>query len=1224
MKNNIETRKIVPIAAKISAGKSFLLNVIYNIDFLECKAGIGTKFVNIIRYNPDLEKPCFYHLKAVKKKGNYIFKKDQNYEVKYGKEAIIEENKNVNQILAASPGFDYQDIFYMTELNECEFIKDKEYLLTHDLCDIPGLSEYQSDANKEIVKKDNDQKDFEQKIEEGMKKYGIVFKEKQLNKNFESHKKNNDKKEGKDNEEIHDDLYNEIDITKEQSYLTEIFKIIKNYIDGIIIVLSIENYQLKENFEIITKLRKVINKEINNSLVILNKIDLSQNPKQDINNCKGLFFQKFPKCQVLNLNFNTFIALSAKQLKNELLMKDSFEHLIKYHFFNYSLITKQQSIIGSSFMDYLLDFILNGENSPTIKEIKTEVDKLNKSKNISEINQQILKIVNELKEQTQADENIILGIEQKDIIEEEEEDDEKEEEDENNDQLSPSYIIKMIYVLFEQKKSLPLISEETNQLLDYFSVKKVKKNFKLKPIKMGKLVKLNKKLIDVFESFGNKINAVQTTNDKLNNLTEELAKTIHFLKIYNVIILPFLGPSNAGKSTIINGIIGKDILPVYQNECTKRGIIIGYSKSEEPLIYKASFVEQKDILGKTNYYFNLETNNIIGEGEQQVKETLNSLNLEFNEKKEDSFYYVTTKIKLLDDLNLNESLKEMIYLIDFPGFGTNNKFEENDIYIKTLSICNSFIFVVRNSVIKENSCQRQLNSLFEYAQQNCFISKFVKSSLFILNNDLDQSTTENDLNQVCDDIIQMIYNKNMNLDDIKNLRKDIKLCFFNAKYYYNFCSNYNYFYDLDNLLHKEYKNYKVSKYHYYQNPKSNKQTKDKGFFEYFIKNLKNKVKNTFHEKITNKFLKSIEIDKKFIEESIIYFNKIINEENLDDKTKFNEKQDEILKLIFYGQNKALDLKTLKESNIDKFKEILESQINYINEIKQNELIEKIENTVNTLDLFFRKDFNERKKDIGEINDLSEKLNKIEKKISLLLESIQIDINNIIYQYRDKISNSLKEKKNYLIERLEDEQFQNIIEEINKEMKNNLNGLNMQISKYLEKYENECLNLHSYAKEIINSLSIKYNPLISNSFKRYIIKQLGNENEDLEKQIFEELKNSCESSSNILFKIGFKEWLSSLFSYKSKCESIIQMLIDTSLKKMDSTFKLIKEKSQDYLTDFLNYMKFIISYATIKFTEEQRNKWAELCNIYEVKKKEIIEIKDEIVKSLNEKNEEENN
>ena len=122
----IDQRKIVPIAAKISAGKSSLLNVIYNIDFLECKAGIGTKFVNILRYNPNIEEPCFYHLKLEKKKeeGGYIFKRDKNYEIKFGKKAIIEENKNVNQILAASPGYNYEDLFYITELNETGFIKD--------------------------------------------------------------------------------------------------------------------------------------------------------------------------------------------------------------------------------------------------------------------------------------------------------------------------------------------------------------------------------------------------------------------------------------------------------------------------------------------------------------------------------------------------------------------------------------------------------------------------------------------------------------------------------------------------------------------------------------------------------------------------------------------------------------------------------------------------------------------------------------------------------------------------------------------------------------------------------------------------------------------------------------------------------------------------------------------------------------------------------------------
>ena len=52
---------------------------------------------------------------------------------------------------------------------------------------------------------------------------------------------------------------------------------------------------------------------------------------------------------------------------------------------------------------------------------------------------------------------------------------------------------------------------------------------------------------------------------------------IKFLKTYDYVFIPFLGTSNAGKTTIINGIIGKDILPIDIGECTKRGIIIRYS-----------------------------------------------------------------------------------------------------------------------------------------------------------------------------------------------------------------------------------------------------------------------------------------------------------------------------------------------------------------------------------------------------------------------------------------------------------------------------------------------------------------------------------------------------------------------------------------------------------------------------------------------------------------------
>ena len=143
----IEKRKLVPIAAMVSAGKSKFLNVLYNINFLESRDNIATKFVNILRYNPNIQKPCFYHLKVVKEGNDYTFYKDLTEEI-IGEEEIIEENININNELSAKLQTNYEDIFYMTEINDVPFIKDQKYLLTHDLCDLPGLSEYEYNKKK--------------------------------------------------------------------------------------------------------------------------------------------------------------------------------------------------------------------------------------------------------------------------------------------------------------------------------------------------------------------------------------------------------------------------------------------------------------------------------------------------------------------------------------------------------------------------------------------------------------------------------------------------------------------------------------------------------------------------------------------------------------------------------------------------------------------------------------------------------------------------------------------------------------------------------------------------------------------------------------------------------------------------------------------------------------------------------------------------------------------
>ena len=360
----IEQRKIVPIAAMISAGKSKLLNVILNIKFLESKAGIGTKFVNIIRYNPEIKEPTFTHLKIKNENGEYVFYKDSLYDPKVGEEKIIEESKNLNSLLSTKSNVDYEEIFYMTEIKDAKFIKDKDYLLTHDLCDVPGLSEYQEQKKLFEEKVEEKNVEFDDKMEIGIKQFGIVYKPKEkkntsdLNEEIKKIESNLSSSNNKDE----DELYYNMNIDKENTYLTEIFKIIKNNIDGAIIVLSIENFYFVENFEIIAKLHKVIQKNINNFLIVLNKLDLSSNPNADIERCKGLFIKYFPKCKTFNLNLNTFIPLSAIQIENELLMNENFSNLIYYNFYNYMAILKQEKLINKipyskSFIEHLADII---------------------------------------------------------------------------------------------------------------------------------------------------------------------------------------------------------------------------------------------------------------------------------------------------------------------------------------------------------------------------------------------------------------------------------------------------------------------------------------------------------------------------------------------------------------------------------------------------------------------------------------------------------------------------------------------------------------------------------------------------------------------------------------------------------------------------------------------------------------------------------------------------
>ena len=1205
----IEIKKLVPVAAKISAGKSKLLNSLLNIKFLECKAGITTKFINILKYNPNIKKPIFYHLKLIKIENKYEFFKDSSEEIYEEEENIIKANKIINQKYLNEKIINYEDLFYMTEINSEPFIEDKEYLSDHYLCDIPGLSEYQENINKEqqIIKNEekkvninmNDDNDFGL-LEKGAKEIGLITDKrkkeiKKLNENVidEIPKEKEKKKDFKKEDDIY---YNQEKIViKQKSYLTEIFKIIKDYIDGAIIILSIDNFKSIDNYHIIAQLHYVIQKQITNFLIILNKMDLSKDPEKDIGECKGLFAKYFPKFKTFNITLNTFIPISVNKLHNELLMNKDFKSLIYCHFYNFmeNLKNNKKNKNSLSFIDHLKNIIFKALNRIREDDIINAVKELDNSNDISKINNEIISIIEELKNEFK-DKDINYGFSEQDFIDNNNDPDSEEEEDNNIKRLNPYFIMKFFYK--ERNSLIPYISEERNNLLNYF--KNNKSLFTLNQIineEQSEKTQLNKIIIKNLKNLTAGISQSKLDMKKIGNLIQNLKTTIDYLKIYNVIFIPFIGENGSGKSTIINGIIGEEVLPTGDQECTKRGIIIRYfNKNENEINIRKTYFKEEQLIENLNYYIESE-DYIIGKGLEQVKGILNDLNHNYNEKEEDSFYYIRAKIKLFDDLGLDDSIKRMIYLIDLPGFGTENKFEKS-IYLKIMSISNCFVFTVKNSVIKENKNREMLKSILDQAkeQKKIFTSKLLQSSLFILNNDNNQTTGEDDIKQAKKDIIDLIYGfKDVNYEEeIKN----INLCFFHALLYTKYYSNYNYFFNLKDSIKSEFRNYLKNNQEIFKSPEKSNIKKYGSFCIYLNTQLKQKLKNLFNFKKNEQSNEKIERDLKEI-----LTNLNINENELSENIK------KIAQKIFYGKENIIKLNYLKESNYEYFKNKIKTQIETLNGNMQDELEKKLNDILKRLDLFFGNDFSQEKD--FKFNELfSKEINIINEKLIKIFTFSQEQYFYIIDDFKNKIKDSLTQKKENINKNLENKKYQDIINEIDKEIKEKLEDLNNKIQNFLDKMNSEIEELNNQIIKTINIYSGIITFLNYQSFKDFFSMKFAGKEVDLAKEIFKEIKISTINLDKIYKEKGFIDWIKSAFSKVNYFQASLDILINTFTKKIDYMLELLIGELTKYIQKTYNDVNNIYQITTLVFTEDQIKFLNQLKIKYEEQKYKINETK----------------
>ncbi len=291
--NYIEERKGIVLIGLKSSGKTSFLYSLLGINCLVSNDNISTNFICIIRYNPKLNEPKFYHLKLKEENQKYYFLKD-DLEI-IGNDKIKEEIEKINKDNSLIKDLKFDSLFYMLETNITN-IENKEFLLIHDFYDLPGMDEFIS--KEKII---DDKKSFK-------------------NKKFFAHSRINRFKKNK--------------LNKELEYNEDIFKYIKNLISNQIIIFNTENYDSTQNIQLIKYIKRKLEIPFENSLIILNKIDKSSNPTKTIQDCKAFYINNLDSSE-FNINYNIFIPLNCKEFQNEMLMNYNYENYFRFFYNKY-------------------------------------------------------------------------------------------------------------------------------------------------------------------------------------------------------------------------------------------------------------------------------------------------------------------------------------------------------------------------------------------------------------------------------------------------------------------------------------------------------------------------------------------------------------------------------------------------------------------------------------------------------------------------------------------------------------------------------------------------------------------------------------------------------------------------------------------------------------------------------------------------------------------------
>jgi hypothetical protein len=195
-------------------------------------------------------------------------------------------------------------------------------------------------------------------------------------------------------------------------------------------------------------------------------------------------------------------------------------------------------------------------------------------------------------------------------------------------------------------------------------------------VKIRDIISLKKKPTEILDSFKEIITKLK--NLKNHEYIENISKEFSFFEQFIIkevkIRIPTIGCYSSGKSSLINNIIGKDILPVSTEISTNIGIIIKYTKSlDDVLLHQVKLVKSENKI--ENYFYFQDINEPIFTKFNNLKEIIALINnaYRYENKFVDKIILFTKK---LEEINYNK-FKDIIVLLNnillFKDVETNFK-----------------------------------------------------------------------------------------------------------------------------------------------------------------------------------------------------------------------------------------------------------------------------------------------------------------------------------------------------------------------------------------------------------------------------------------------------------------------------------------------------------------------------------------------------------------------